>query len=330
MKEENGLKLAYLSAVLNAVIIGFSFLFVKVALEHTRPFDMLTYRFAASFVGISIPVVFGWIKLDYHGKPLFKALMLATMFPLGFFTFQTFGLQHATSAAGGILYAFTPVATMLLASIFLKEATTLLQKLSIFLSVFGVVFIFIMKGSSLDLSNLTGIFLLFTTCVVFAGYSVLARSLLKTFSPAEISYFMLGTGFIVFLVISVTNHIITGTLDSLFSPLANGPFILSIFYLGVLSTLITALTANYALSKIEASKMSVFTNLSTIISIAAGAVFLGEEIRMYHIIGSVLIIAGVLGTNFWGQKRWDEYSSKTLRDGTYSKYSLINEKTGRN
>ncbi|MNC80190.1 EamA-like transporter family protein [compost metagenome] len=51
--------------------------------------------------------------------------------------------------------------------------------------------------------------------------------------------------------------------------------------------------------------MSVFTNLSTIVSIAAGAFFLGEEITVYHWIGSLLIIAGVIGTNRLGRKQPD-------------------------
>ncbi|NLJ99166.1 MAG: hypothetical protein GX320_07885 [Tissierellia bacterium] len=44
--------------------------------------------------------------------------------------------------------------------------------------------------------------------------------------------------------------------------------------------------------------MSVFSNLGTVISIIAGAVFLKEEIFYYHIIGSILIIGGVIGANF--------------------------------
>ncbi|WP_127484159.1 DMT family transporter [Paenibacillus ehimensis] len=300
---QKGLKLAYVFAVLNAAIIGFSFLFTKIALEHAQPLDTLTFRFAASFAVMSIPVALGWVKLAYRGKPLGKALLLATMYPLGFFTLQAFGLQHATSAEGGILYAFTPVVTMVLASVFLKEATTVLQKLSIFLSVFGVVFIFVMKGSRIDLSNMTGIFLLFLTCVAFAGYSVLARSLSKQFSPAEITYFMLGIGFVVFLAISLASHASARTLDQFVAPLASGTFLVSIFYLGVVSSLATALMANYILSKIEASKMSVFSNLATIVSIAAGALFLGEEVTVYHLIGSVLIIAGVIGTNRLGRKK---------------------------
>ncbi|MBB6732089.1 DMT family transporter [Cohnella zeiphila] len=298
----SGLKLAYFCAVMNAMIMGFSFLFTKIALDFAGPMDTLTFRFAASFAAMSIPVLLGRVRLNYRGKKLYKVLLLAILYPLVFFTLQSYGLQHATSSEGGILFAFTPVLTMLLAFLFLKETTALLQKLSICLSVSGVLFIFIMKGGGIDWSNMTGIVLLFLSCLAVAGYNVLARRLLKSFSPAEITYVMLGIAFLSFLAMSLAGHTATGTLDQLFSPLASGTFIVSILYLGILSTLITALSSNYALSRIEASKMSVFSNLSTIVSIAAGALLLGEEVSIYHIIGSALIIAGVMGTNLLGKK----------------------------
>lgn len=298
-----GLKLAYLLAVLNAVIIGFSFMFAKQVLDYASPIDTLTFRFAASFIAISIPAAFGWIKLSYRGKPLFKTLLLIATYPLAFFTLQSYGLQHASSAEGGILYAFTPVVTMLLASVFLKERTTVMQKLSIFLSVFGVVFIFAAKGTGIDWSNVTGISLLVLTCFAFAGYSVLARSMSKQFSPAEITFLMMGVGFAVFLAMSVAEHTAAGTLRRFFEPLASGTFVASILYLGLVSSLITALTAYYILSKMEASKMSVFANLSTIVSIGAGALFLDETVTAIQLIGSALIIAGVIGANRFGRSR---------------------------
>ncbi|RKP58110.1 DMT family transporter [Cohnella endophytica] len=303
MNNRPSLKLAYLSAVINAVIIGFSFLFTKMALDRALPLDTLMYRFAVSFALLSIPIACGWIKLNYRGKPLSKVLWLATMYPLGFFTLQAYGLKQATSAEGGILYAFTPIVTMILASVFLKEATTIMQKLSTFLSVFGVVFIFMMKGGGIDPSNLMGLFLLFLTCVAFAGYSVLARSLLKIFSPMELVYLTSGIGFLFFLVVSIINHAAAGTLDLLFAPLSSLTFDLSILYMGGMASLVTALLANYALSKIEASKISVFSNLSTIVSLTAGAMFLDEKNTVYHVVGSLLIIAGVLGTNRFGRRK---------------------------
>jgi len=138
------------------------------------------------------------------------------------------------------------------------------------------------------------------TCVAFASYSVLARSLSKQFSPPEISYFMLGLGFVTFLVASLAEHASANTLDRLFNPLASGTFLVSILFLGIASSLVTALSSNYILSKMEASKMSVFSNLSTIVSMLAGALFLDESITGYHVVGSVLIIAGVVGANKLG------------------------------
>lgn len=87
-----------MSAFVNAAIIGFSFLFTKIALEDAGPVDTLAFRFAVSFAAMSIPAALGLIKLQFRGKPLFRVILLAAFYPLGFFLFQTFGLQHATSA----------------------------------------------------------------------------------------------------------------------------------------------------------------------------------------------------------------------------------------
>lgn len=67
---------------------------------------------------------------------------------------------------------------------------------------------------------------------------------------------------------------------------------------------------NYALSKIEAAKMSVFGNLRTVVAIFAGVFFLKEKIYYYHIIGSIMIILGVIGTNYFDSK--DEEKSLSL------------------
>lgn len=299
MIAHNDRKLAYLLAVLNAVIIGVSFLFAKIVLDYAQPLDTLMYRFAISFIALSLLVALGIVKLRYRGKPIGKALFLSSMYPLGFFTLQSYGLQHATAAEAGILYAFTPIVTMLCASLFLKESTNRAQKLAIFCSVFGVVFIFLMKGSTFDISNITGISLLVLTSFSFAGYSVMARSLSKQFSPVEMSYLMLGTGFVVFTISSLFTQWKWGSFENLIEPLSHPLFLMSIVFMGVMSSLVTALVSTYVLSKIEASQMSVFTNLSTLITIAAGALFLGEEVTRYHIIGSALIIVGVLGTQYY-------------------------------
>lgn len=299
-------KLVYTAAMTYTLITGFSFLFGKIALSIVNPIDLLAYRFTAAFIAIILLISFKLIKVNYSLERIKKILPLAILYPLMFFAFQTFGLQYAASSEAGIITASIPVFTLILATFFLKEKTSMLQKLSILASVLGVIYITLMKGSSFEMNNFVGIILLLLSALSFAGYSVMARILTKEFSSMELSIIMSIISFICFTVMAVVSNLINGTMNTFFLPLRNMQFIISVVYLGVLSTLVTSLLTNYVLSKIEAAKMSVFSNLATVISIFAGVVFLKEQIFYYHIIGSILIIGGVLGTNYTQKLRVKE------------------------
>lgn len=298
-------RLVYSAAVLYAIITGLSFLFSKVALSHADPIDMLAHRFTTSFIVVAILLISKVVKVDYSFERIKKILPLAILYPMSFFAFQTFGLQYASSSEAGILIAAAPVFTLILSSFILGEKSTTLQKISVLVSVTGVIYITLMKTSSFEVNSMKGTILLVLSALSFSGYSVMARILTKDFSNTELSFMMITISFVVFNIIAVGKNLMAGTLGSFLNPFTDIGFILSIVYLGVLSSLVTSLLTNYVLSKIEASKMSVFSNLGTVISIVAGVVFLKEDIFYYHIIGSILIIAGVIGTNFLDKKSID-------------------------
>ena len=298
MRNTSSSRLAYISATLYAIIVSLSFLTVKIALESSSPIELLAFRFTCAFFAILLALLLRLVKLDLNKEKVIKLIPLALLYPIFYFGFQSFGLNYTTSLEAGIINAMVPVLTLILALYFLNEKTTLLQKLSIILSVLGVVFITIMKGSSSSNRNIVGIFLLFVSSLSFAGYSVMVKKRSVEFTTTEISFVVNILGFVVFNVLSIGNHIRKGSLTNFFEPLKNQSFIFAILYLGVLSTLCTSLLANYSLSKIDASKMSVFVNLATVLSIFAGAIFLREKVYSYHIVGSFLIVLGVLGTNF--------------------------------
>lgn len=301
--KSKGIILAYIFAVINAGIVGLSFLFTKTAIMSSSPLDTLAFRFTIAFAAITLLGILKLVRIDFSIKRFKKLTPLVLFYPTLFFSFQAYGLEYSQSSDGGIIFATTPILTAILASFFLKEKTTLLQKLSILLSVFGVIFIFIMKGSSIELKNLFGISLLLLSCLSIAGYSVMARSLAKEFKPLEITFFMLGVGFIFFNSAAILSHLQNGDIEEFLIPWSSFQFIVSIVFLGILASLITSLLSNYILAKIKASQMSVFSNLSTIVSISAGALFLGERISIFDIIGSILIILGVIGTNYFGWKK---------------------------
>jgi len=295
---KNGsVRLAYAAAFGHTVITGLSFMFSKIGLLYSTPWDLLAYRFTASFAALMVMVAFGWIRFSFTWERIRRIVPLSLFYPLSFFAFQTFGLLYLTSSEASIILATMPVFTLILASCFLKERSTLLQKFSVFLSVAGVVYITVNKGAELNFASLIGVAMLLWTAISFSIYSIMLKKVARDFSIIEITCIMTVIGFISFDAMSIARHVINGTLSSFFVPLAEPGFIIAFSYLGILSSLVTSLLTNYTLSKIDAYKMCVFINLNTVISIIAGVVFLKENFYCYHAIGSVMIISGVVGTN---------------------------------
>lgn len=303
MKHTSARAYAYVAAVLYAMIIGLSFMFAKMTVAVAHPLDVLAHRFALSLIVVSMPIALGMVRIRLSAKDLWRIIPLGLLSPVLFFAFQTFGLVTSNSSEAGIIQALVPVFTLVLASLFLKERTTLAQKLFLLLSVSGVVFLFAMKGASMSIGNVKGILLLLLSAVSFAGYGVLARPLTRKYKPLELTWVTLMIGCLAFNAVSLVRHAYLGTMAEYVQPLGNGTYLMALAYLAILSTMFSTLLSSFALTHLEASKMSVFSNLSTLVSIAGGAWILHEPVSGYHVIGALLIIAGVLGTNLSGKKQ---------------------------
>ncbi|MBU8714575.1 MULTISPECIES: DMT family transporter [Brevibacillus] len=291
------------AALLNAMIVGLSFIFVKMALTSATPMDAMAHRFTIAFVAATIPVLFGWVRLSIKPRDILVILPLALLYPALFFGLQTFGLVYTTASEAGIIVATVPIFTMVMAAFFLGETSTWLQKFCTLLSVAGVVFIFAMKGAGVGMGSSLGTILILLSALSLAGYSVLAKKMTKAFHYIDVTYMVSVIGFLAFNALALIQHGANGTLSEFFLPLTHSSFIISVLYLGVLSSLVTSFMTNFALSKMEASKMSVFNNLSTLVTIAGGVVLLREQIAYYHLLGALMIILGVIGTNFLGKKK---------------------------
>lgn len=293
----------YLWATIYAVIMGLSFLFVKISLNYSDPLNILAHRFSFAFIFLLILKLSKKVDINVSSSDFKSLLPISILYPTLFFTFQTFGLLNMSSSEAGIILATVPVFTLILAKIFLKEESTMLQKLFVILSVLGVIYIMLNKGASSSSTNIKGIIFMILAAISLASYNVVARIKTKSFKTIDITYIMTFVGFIVFNIIAIINNSVNGDFNNYINPLKNFNYIIAIFYLGILSSVITSLLSNYVLSKIDASKMSVFANLGTVITIFAGVIILKEDLFYYHIIGTIMIVAGVIGTNIFGKKK---------------------------
>lgn len=290
----------YMSCIAASIIFGFSFMFSKRALDSAGPFELLSFRFGAAFLTLSVMALFKIIKIDYRNKPLKSLFALSFTHPFLYFICETYGIKFGSTLQAGIMLALIPIFVAVLAAWFLKEIPTLRQMLFIVLSVAGVMLIIAMGSSSAGTITLAGTAFLLMAVLAAAVYNILSRKLSVDFTPMEITYFMMAFGALLFNGISIAGHAMDNSLGSYFSLLADPKFSLSIFYLGIVSSSIAFLLINYSLSKIKASENAVFSNLSTIVTILAGVAFMDEPVFWYHLAGAALILLGVWGTSYFG------------------------------
>lgn len=287
----------YLAGLVFSSIFGFSFLFTKEGLELMTPFQLLGFRFALAFISLSILRIAGIINIDLKGKNI-KLLMLLAVFQPGiYFVFETTGMMYTTSSEAGIMIALIPIAVTILAAVFLNEKTTLIQLFFVLLSVGGVFFIILNRGASSIEGNLFGILLLAVAVLAAAFYNIISRKLSLQFRPIEITYVMMGFGALVFNLTALYQR--SFNLSGYFNILFDTKVLITVIYLGIFSSVVAFFMMNYTLSKINAAQAAVFANFTTVVSILAGVFIRNEAFYGFQIVGAVLIIIGVWGTNYF-------------------------------
>lgn len=294
--------LPYIAGLVNSLIFGFSFMFTKGALDILEPIQLLAFRFTMAAIVLTMLQITGIIKINFKGKNLKPLFLLAFFQPVLYFICEVLGVKLTSSSEAGMMIALIPVFVTILASVFLKEKPKRIQLFFIVFSVLGVMFINLMKENQELSGNLLGIFLLLGAVISAAFFNILSRKSSFQFKPLEITFVMMWIGTVVFNGIAITQHIINNNLSNYLQPLFNPKALVSILYLGILSSVIAFFAVNYMLSKLEASQSSVFANLVTIVSIFAGVVILKEDFFWYHFVGGTMILLGVWGTNYYGSK----------------------------
>lgn len=297
---KNDIKKAYFSAAIFTLIVGFSFLGIKICVPYADTIHVLVHRFNFALLALILLVVTGIFKLELKGKPKGK-LMISAILYIIFILFQVMGMYYVTSIEGSIIFAMVPIFVQIIAAVFLGEKPVWVQTAFILLSVCSLVAMLILGSSAITFSPL-GAVLMFISSLAMACNNVLTRYVRNIYTPIELSSAIIITGTIVFNVIFIVRSLFMPDLPGYFEPLQHIDFVIAAAYLGVGCILASAQIMAFMQSKLQSAKAAVFGNVSTAISIVAGAMILGEPLYAYHIVCSVFIVAGALGLNFYRKK----------------------------
>ncbi len=282
---------AILAALLAQLIFGLSFLFTKICLGTASALVVIANRYLVAFIGLTVVMIITKTKLRFE-RNLWKLLLMALFQPIIYFSCETYGIQLTNSSFSAVMIAMIPIVAMVGGIFFLGEKPCVWQYVFAIVSTGGVILTVVTevgRGRVLPL----GMVLLIFAVVSSAGYNITSRRISGEYSVIERTYAMTLTGFVMFSGLALLENIQNPIL--LILSFADWQYTGGILYLGIVSCVVAFLCLNYSNTHLPVSKTTIFSNLTTVVSVIAGALFLNESFSVLSQIGIVMIILGVVG-----------------------------------
>lgn len=290
---------AMLAAAVGNGIFGFSFMFSRMAMDAASPLTLLMYRFTLAFLFINIVALWarrtgkdGWLRFRIPWKKSLPLFVLGLLQPVIYFLCESWGIKLTNATVSGVIIALIPIAALGGGALFLKEKPSLIQIGFSLLCIAGVIVMTLQQSQGGQVQPL-GILLLVGAVLFGAMYNMFSRKISGTFSALERTYVMMLVGAAVFFLLACAEN----GFDSrkLFLPLQNAKFMLAMVYLSLFSSILAFLCLNYAATILPVSRSTAFCNLTTVLSVLAGVVFLQEPFTLLSGVAAVVIIIGVFG-----------------------------------
>ena len=286
-----GIVKATLASVVCHVLWGFSFLASRTALDAADVFILLSHRFLIALAAMHLfPRQLRGLRL--RGRQLWLLVALGLAQPVCYFFSEQYGILHSTTIFSGVMIAMIPVVSTLCAAPILRERPTAGQLIFSLVSVAGVIGIGLMSRSSGRL-DVIGVLALTGAVLSATAYMLLARGLSSSTTPFARTYIMILLGAAVFTVLALLRC--RGDLAAYTAPFRQTPYTLSVLFLSLLCSVACFFLSNYAVTRLTVARETVFANLTTAVSVFAGAVILHEPFSPLSLLFCVLILAGIWG-----------------------------------
>jgi drug/metabolite transporter (DMT)-like permease len=282
--------LALLEVLVAVIAWGASFIATKVALRDVEPITIVWLRFTMGVAVLGVAVA----ARGQFARPAPRELGYFAL--LGFLgiTFhqwlQSNGLVTSQATTTAWIVATTPIFMAVLGWLFLKERLGWVRSLGIALAALGVLLV-VTRG---DLTSLLigqfgapGDFLILTSALNWAVFSVLSRRGLAAHPAARMMFFVMAFGWLftslLFLAGSGWAEIGRLSVDGW----------TGVTFLGLACSGLAYIFWYDALQSIPAAQVGAFLNLEPLVAVVVAAVVLGEALSLAALLGGAIILLGV-------------------------------------
>ncbi|PJI10067.1 MULTISPECIES: DMT family transporter [Clostridium] len=288
----NDKRIAYLFLIITTSAWGSLYVAGKFVLKSIPPITILFFRYLIASIVL-------FIVLKSREKVTIKKSDYKYIFFIGFMGYfisvssQMIGIKFANASIASLINSMNPVAIIVFAVPLLKEKITLNKVIAVIASVVGA---YIIIGGVGGGGAILGIVFSVVSVIIWSLTSIFVRKITQRYDAITVTTYAIIVAMICSFPASIieianTSHVTFTTSN-----------IICLIYMGVVCTALPNLLWNKSLSMIEAGKCSLFYPVQPMVSVALGAVFLGEVINKRFIIGAVLIVMGILFSIFGNSK----------------------------
>lgn len=276
--------LAYSILLLNTALWGFSAPIIKYSFRFISPSLFLFYRyiFAAT---LFLPIFLLYRSRTKHHidhpKTLILALLGTPLVLLPLF----YGLNQTTALEASILESTSPIFTILMCLLFLKETLKPKERKGLALAIIGTFLIVLeplITGHNHIRLSVQGNLLIILGNIIWTVFILLSKKF-KT-NPIYLTFYSFVISIPFFYFISAT-----GSLSFSLNPQA----LPGILYMAIGGSIIAFWAYQEGQRRIEASEAAVFTYLKPAFAIPLSIIWLKEAFSPVAILATVLIVVGV-------------------------------------
>jgi len=272
-----------LCLVIGIICISFSPIFVKLA--DASPIVSGFYRMSMAWVALAIyAIAKGEIKLQR--KDLLMALLGGIIFASDIAVWNM-SLMLISATVSTLIANLAPLWVGLMSYLFLRKKSGALFWIGTFIAITGMVVLVGLNNVAHLQINL-GLVLALIASFLYALYIITTKGILQRISTFRFMFWSMLASSLFLLTICMIRG------DNLwhYSTISW----LNFAGMGILCQLVGWITINYAIMKLDATKVSVSLLMQTVIAGFLAALMLNEKLEAKELIGSAIVLVGIAVT----------------------------------
>lgn len=293
----------FIIAFIGSILFSTKAIIVKTAFAntHTDALTLLTLRMVFSLPFFLAAAVFAANKKDNVKLTLSHWAAIAGLGIAGYYLsslFDFMGLQYISAGLERLILFLYPSFVVLINAVMFKQKISGIQKVALGLTYLGIAIAYFGE-LKIDFTNpnlITGSLLIFICAITYSIYVVGSGKIIPLVGATKFTaYTMLAATAGIFLHFIVAGHYYNMPAGKAFWGYG--------LLLAVVATVIPGFLISNAMKQIGSNNVAIVSGIGPVSTIIQAHFVLGEPIFAEQIIGTLLVIAGVLSTGWKGREK---------------------------